>query len=76
MTRAERRHDTERIKAKVVRQAAHMRLTQLDPRGTPSPAWIGKAATTHWTCTCVQCKGTRKHRKPAFERTHPTKAYL
>jgi hypothetical protein len=59
--RAERRHQTERIKERVKNRALH--ASRMD-RQHVTPAWIGKTAAMHWTCPCGMCTTSLKWRKP------------
>jgi hypothetical protein len=72
MSRAERRHETERIKAKTRQRGLtqlHMKPEEITPR------WVGKSAAMHWTCMCCMCKAPIKHAKPDFDRINPDKVY-
>lgn len=54
MTRAERRAQVERAKARAARQCARWKLE-------PTPENVGKLATTRKECSCYMCGNPRRH---------------
>jgi hypothetical protein len=73
MSRAQRRADNERVKAKfshIAKHVLHDRALALDKK------WVGQTAAVHLTCDCAQCKypGSRHHH-PGFEARNPTELY-
>lgn len=74
MSRAQRRADNARIKAKfrrIARDVLHSRTLPQDKK------WVGKTSAVHLTCDCGWCKWPDAgHSHPGFEKRNPTEVFL
>lgn len=73
MSRAQRRADNERVKAKFRRIAKHVLH---DPALALDKRWVGQTAAVHLTCDCGWCKWPGAHHSRVdFDARNPTEVY-